>query len=558
MRNPGLKPRSPAATAAAFGRDAGGNVATVFAMLFIPIAILVFGSIELYRAEGVKTNLQDSLDAATLTVARTQTQDPTRIQAVGMAALQASLNRHTDVSLVTDPAQTYFRLLDGRIISRAATQVDPIIAGHFLPGGMRTVAESEVVRASSHVEVAMVLDVTGSMNQSSDGVSKIQRLRTAGLEMINTLEQAAVASGDPESVRVAVVPFSATVRLSSNASTLNTWRTSGHIVNATTNTLANQNMATPQGAPAQVNRFTLFNNMGLSWAGCVESRAVPFDVQDTPSNGLDPNTQFVPYFAPDEPDPENSYYTSGGSSTQLVNYNNYIDDEETGSWPATTVSNGQTRYFRAQNNVDKYDNSARLTGVNANTGYNIGPNAGCEITPIRRLTNDWGSLRSTISGLVAAGDTNIPMGLVWGWHALSPSAPFSDGTAYGTTGTRKVVVLMTDGNNTHTPNSNWNQSFYAGYGYIGQGRLQGANASSNAAQRTAAMDARLATLCTNMRNRGIQVYTIRVEVTTGSNATLRNCATDPATDFYEVSDAARLSDVFQTIAGQITQLRIAH
>lgn len=558
MTSFGFKIRPAAVKVAAFGRDTGGNVATVFAMLFIPIAILVFGSIELYRTEGVKANLQDSLDAATLTAARTQSQDASRIQQVGMTALQASLNRHTDASLVTDPAQTYFRLEQGRVVARAVTEVTPLIAGHFLEGGLRTVVTSEVVRASSHVEVAMVLDVTGSMNQSSDGVSKIQRLRTAGVDMINTLEQAALASGDPNSVRVAVVPFSATVRLSSDATTLNALRTSGHIVNATNNTLANQNMGTAAGAQAQVNRFTLFANMGLSWAGCVESRGAPFDVQETAPTPNDPATQFVPYFAPDEPDPENAFYTSGSSSTQLTSYNNYIDDEEVSGWPATTVSNGSSRYFRAQNNVDKYDNSTRLTGTNASTGYQIGPNAGCEITPIRRLTNNWATLRSTIQGLVAAGDTNIPMGLVWGWHALSPSAPFADGTAYNTSGTRKVVVLMTDGNNTHTANSNWNQSFYAGYGYIGQGRLQGANASSTMAQRTAAMDARLTALCTNLRNQGIQVYTVRVEVTSGSNAALRGCATDPNSDYYEVTDAARLSEVFQTIAGQITQLRIAH
>jgi len=71
------------------------------------------------------------------------------------------------------------------------------------------------------------------------------------------------------------------------------------------------------------------------------------------------------------------------------------------------------------------------------------------------------------------------------------------------------------------------------------------------------MDARLALMCDNMRARNIQLYTVRVEVTQGSNAVLRNCATNPETDFYEVANAAGLSNVFQAIAGQITRLRIA-
>ena len=70
-----------------------------------------------------------------------------------------------------------------------------------------------------------------------------------------------------------------------------------------------------------------------------------------------------------------------------------------------------------------------------------------------------------------------------------------------------------------------------------------------------AIDSRLALLCTNMKNAGIVIYTVRVEVTTGSSSLLRNCATTPD-KFYDVQSASNLTAVFSAIAGSIENLRI--
>ena len=66
---------------------------------------------------------------------------------------------------------------------------------------------------------------------------------------------------------------------------------------------------------------------------------------------------------------------------------------------------------------------------------------------------------------------------------------------------------------------------------------------------------RLALLCTNMKNAGIVIYTVRVEVKTGSSSLLQNCATTPEM-FYDVQSASNLSAVFSAIAGSIENLRI--
>ena len=147
------------------------------------------------------------------------------------------------------------------------------------------------------------------------------------------------------------------------------------------------------------------------------------------------------------------------------------------------------------------------------------------------------------------------MGMVWGWHLLSPNAPFADGVPYTTPKTTKVVVMMTDGQNQNTSNSNSNASYYSGVGYIWQNRL-GITSGTNA-QRQAALDGRLTTLCTSMKAAGIVIYTVRVDVQDTQYQVLQNCATTPD-KFYDVQNASDLDAVFNTIAGAIQNLRISH
>ena len=140
---------------------------------------------------------------------------------------------------------------------------------------------------------------------------------------------------------------------------------------------------------------------------------------------------------------------------------------------------------------------------------------------------------------------------------LSPTGPFGDGVEYNDDEWNKIVVLMTDGQNQNTDNSNPNDSFYSGVGYIWQNRL-GVVAGSSQTKRREALDGRLTELCGNMKAEdvGITIYTVRVEVTEGTSDVLRNCATEPDY-FYDVKNVADLTDTFTHIGGSIQQLRLA-
>ncbi len=77
------------------------------------------------------------------------------------------------------------------------------------------------------------------------------------------------------------------------------------------------------------------------------------------------------------------------------------------------------------------------------------------VKPLTELTSSgYMTLRRKIDSLHASGNTYIPAGLAWGMRVLSPQQPFTGGATYAQAkkkNLRKVIVLMTDGENTKSP-----------------------------------------------------------------------------------------------------------
>jgi hypothetical protein len=124
-----------------------------------------------------------------------------------------------------------------------------------------------------------------------------------------------------------------------------------------------------------------------------------------------------------------------------------------------------------------------------------------------------------------SGNTNVTIGLVWGWHALTKSEPMTQGSD-PSPDKDKVIVLLTDGDNTQ---NRWTTS-------------------------GSSIDARTAAACTNVKAANIKVYTVRV--IDGDANLLRNCATK-TNMYYDVNQASQLNSVFTSIAQNLANLRIA-
>lgn len=148
-----------------------------------------------------------------------------------------------------------------------------------------------------------------------------------------------------------------------------------------------------------------------------------------------------------------------------------------------------------------------------------------ELLPLVSVKSDYGKLINKIATMNPQGMTNVTIGLVWGWHALSTSSPLTQGKAPNP-GTDKVIVLLTDGDNTR---NRW---------------------TANSGQ----IDARTKKVCGNVKASNIKLYTIRV--IDGNAALLKQCATKPEM-FFNVQSASQLNAVFAQIANSLANLRIA-
>lgn len=536
-----------------FATARNGGVALMFALAMPPMTMLAVCGLDLQRASSVKRSLQDALDAATLAAARSNETTDDGIRRVGMQALHANLAQFPYVILDESAEVTNFSLDDdGSVTGTAHVDVDTLAAGAFLGDSLDVVAGSLVYRASRRVEVALVIDNTGSMNS----YGRLPAAQAAAINLVERLEAASEHSIEQDAVRVSLVPFSDTVRPHAGFGSQSN-RTGASSLGWLTRSPNHTGATGSTGLfSSGVDRFQLLDDMRIGWGGCVESRPYPYDVRDTAPSNANQATMFVPYFNPDSPD---SNTINDNNWRRYTRYNDYIDEGTTGiSGILGQILNRLNEALRLEawfgltKDVSKYTYSRRRSGI----GSSLGPNRGCGLEPVVRLTDNFGSVIDAIEDMEAVGSTNVPMGLVWGWHTLSPRAPFADGRPYSDNRVQKIVILLTDGDNMSATTNNPDNSYYTGIGLIWQQRLgSDMDVAASGQRRADRMDERLAELCNNMNDQGILIYTIGVEVSPNSQRRLSACASENDM-FFNVSSSNGIGAAFDRIAGSIEGLRI--
>lgn len=504
-----------------FRRHDGGGVAIIFALASIPLLMAAGMAIDYSVNSNARQEVQNAVDAAALSLAKLPLDtSETELKAKGDAQVKLALSKSGIGGLVVTTVRDgdYIRV---GITGNTPTSLTQLLGHTQLALNVTSTAK----RSTTNLELALVLDNTGSMKGP-----KLTNLKAAATDLVDNLFKQ-TDPAKPNALKIGIVPFSMTVNLGPTAA-------GSDYLDLGANSSIHKMIFKPGESGA--NRFTLFTAMKRTWAGCVESRPTPYDVDGTPPSSLYPDTLFVPFFAPDE------------SDNDTLAVNSYMDDLPNGK-----RDNSLTNRER-QGLTEKYSKNTFKVGASdrqGSTGYLYGPNAGCEIQPLTRLTTSKSTVLNAITAMSVSGDTNVPIGLAWGWHLLSPFAPFRDGVAYDDLKTKKFIVLMTDGQNQSTYNNSENRSYYSGIGYIWQNRI--GTISNDMATRSKAMDDRLSALCANVKNSNVQVFTIRVEVTEGTNEVLKACASK-ASMFFDVKDSSGLPAVFKAIAEQISDLRIAN
>jgi Flp pilus assembly protein TadG len=399
--------------------------------------------------------------------------------------------------------------LDTQITARTVT----LTAERQLPTTFLRFAGFTTLPVRSTVEITreikgleVALALDNTGSMSMSG--KIQALRTSAAELVNIL----FGDGDaPEKLKIALVPFVTNVNIGNADAAVKT-------------------------AAIDPTSLASTNFTGTSWEGCVIERPYPHNIQDT---SVADGGRWRAYSWPKEP-----RYKYGTTSSQCMNRAN---SSGTG-WASISEPSAA-----AQNSMA--DGS--------------GPNKGCPLPAIRRLSNDKTALLADIGKMRPwdATGTMTHVGLAWALRAISPNDPFHDGLPYGTDGWNKAIVLMTDGENDLVKQDSdcygttgGKYTAYTGQGYPVDDHTLGTTPASRSTEYNAVrakLDQLTKEACTYVKSKGVVLYTILLQVNDSATQQMyRDCASTPD-KFFNVPTADELSSAFRAIADDLSNLRVS-
>jgi len=575
-----------------------GNTAMIFGLLLIPILGFVGLAVDTSRAYNVKIQLQNALDAAALAGGRYYgfPDRDTKIQNYFDANWRGDVyGAVVDPLVVEDDT-----VLQELKISTTAT-IKPIFINFVGVSDIVVGSSASVIDSNTTLEVALVIDTTGSMNSVVNGEQKMLSARNAATELLDIL-----FAGQPSDDRLflSVVPFVQNVNVGNNYSgwlesgseaavpwntgpypTPGGWRgcmferldAGGNLVYDTTEESPLTKRFKPYAddylAPACTNWSS---GMSVAFGQCVYNSTNKYYYQ-AQSAGTTGTT--APTHTSGNANAGGIAWTAfykrwttaeglGGTGNYRVNpnwfyyYDNRTTGTTTGSTPPQNVSGTVTSgglQWRYRGDV-----SAQVPYTNAQYGYGYNSGCGTALTP---MTNTRATAQAVVDALqpsTSYGGTMTSMGLIWGWRTISPlwrglwsgvasDRPFD----YGETDNYKALIILTDGENVFTQCTG---TFCKGsgtpYGYLADKRL----GTSNSANAVTAINGKVTTICDNMRAKKIMLYTVMFDLPAGASGTrtlFQGCAGD-SSRFFDVSNGDELQDAFKAIAVDLAKLRISH
>lgn len=377
-----------------FLEDQRGNFAVLTAFTSIFLIGAVGLTVDYFNLSNTRSQMQNAADTAALYAAREKGKSDSERKALARNMFEANLPGITPDSFeVTFPGNSVKVVTSANVTN---------FLGNFINANVSTVGVTSVAASGGlqSVEIAFVLDVSGSMNYGLSGApDRLTALQTAVSELIDKLKAAASPT---ITIKAAIVPFTVAVNVGMN----------------NTSFVSNRNNA-------------LFN--GTKWRGCVFERQAPYTFTDAGSTG-----NWGAYIWPPMPD----VWAAG---------DNVFRD---------TLSNGTMNGYALVNETD-----ANLDP------WQAGPNFNCTRYPILPLTADLEQVRSSVNSYEAYANmgTHIASGVSWGMRVLSPDAPFTEGAPYGTN-SRKIMIVVTDGEQITNAEAPAYASAYDGNGMTNQSR----------------------------------------------------------------------------------------
>ena len=240
-----------------FVRDERGNVAIMFGVALLPMLLFMGSAVDYTRASAERSKLQSAVDATALSLAKEPANlTPAALQARGVLIFAANFSPDGGGAM---PPITVSRA-NQKV--RVASQT-PVATAFMQLAGQNAItvgASSEVSYGTKNIELALVLDNTGSMGQNG----KIQALKASVNSLLTTLEQTSRTPGD---IKVSITPFNTQVNIGAANVTAPWLRWDV--------TLENVNYPWAWRVPAA----------RAAWTGCISDRDQSYDVSSQGAAG---------------------------------------------------------------------------------------------------------------------------------------------------------------------------------------------------------------------------------------------------------------------------------
>ncbi|WP_323011634.1 hypothetical protein [Castellaniella sp.] len=596
-----------------FRHDERGAVAIISILSFAVILASSLFAVDMVRHNVAQAKMQSALDTTVISAGRKLAilnpndpdqnliwqQDACNYFMANMPSGFMGLNLTCDdlkINYMEDKAEnTNFRTAQ-RVAMSVSTNLPLLSMGYFKQPSWPIAVTNEARRkVRNDLELVLALDNSGSMDEGAGGgKSRMQVLKTSTKDLIKTVMDAAAAGAgdyvdvDDDEVRgafIGLVPFNDVVNVSA-IPTAKSWMT------------------------GWLNRFPDQENyVSRNWSGCIVEPEGNWTANNRlPAAALTPTAGFQPLVSIYSVDYGKSSFGLSGNQSLVFN-----DNYSSGVGFGAPSDKDKDRRINAE--FVSGSNPVVRTRFSLEPQYCARSNIKFFIGTEDEL--DHGYLRSSVDAMQSYGGTNVGMGLIWAWRMLDPSWRGTGGWGneglprdYNTDKLNKVIVLLSDGdnapsgvvkrqseayssgfaafslnyaykqsNNTYEGSktislgslSSFNQCPVSGLRILNPNNVTGSNYNSNCTKINSdigwagtspgteaitktAMDNYMTQLCSNIKAKGIRIFTLTLSNDVKEKSIMKNCSSGD--NYYDVSDASKLPEAFAQIAGALTELRL--
>ena len=550
----------------AYRSDERGAMMIYFVIVFTTMIAFSGIAIDIARYEANRSKVVANLDNCTLASASLRhsiATPPADIvdECMTLAGLVDSYIVTTDAERTVNTVT--YRHVETEASATVQTMFMDMLGVDSLPIRVKSVAEERIPR----VELSLILDISGSMQGN-----KLTSLVDAAQDFVDNVLAANTAS-DPHRISISLVPYNMQVN----------------------------------GGEALYEAF-IGGNADHDYSHCAEWQYSAFSTIDF-SPGL--QAQAMPMI----------YTAAGYSSREYFSSSDFwenVDNDE-----HTYTRKGY--YSASRDYLYKYMDDVELDG------YYCRQHEWAQVLP---FSADAEELKSRIGQFQARGNTSIDIAMKWGAALLNPNHqsvvtqltglwPAADATQaeidaadpqaidpgfdgrpvqYGTNDTMKIVVLMTDGQNTteyrvksnyrsgdssrykkksgsltsavdlyqtHWGDSNWEKMSWIDYWqhvplYTHIKRVGGNSWSTywDSSLGNSSKNTRLSNICAETRDPDddgqdeVIIFTIAYSAPSGGKTAMQNCASEPVDFHYFSADQSTIEETFAQIGGVIEKLKL--